>query len=108
GHMSLFPTYALTRAVADKNPDVDPSENTLATSSLPDELYDFYHKLYLLTRTGMDRQELRTIARDPLYRAEPARLDKWLEEHKKNLIHPGKLLAKISKKQKRDAKRARL
>jgi anaerobic magnesium-protoporphyrin IX monomethyl ester cyclase len=85
--MCDFPTYDYTRQseelgrvlASDKNATSsgDETNRQLATSAggLSEADYDYYHKLYLLTRTSMPVAEIRAIAENPLYRENPALLD---------------------------------
>ncbi len=74
--MTNFPTYDYTR-------QVDEMEHVLATdvaqanstARLSQADYDYYHRLYLLTRTDMSVERLREIGEDSRYRQDPMLLN---------------------------------
>ncbi len=68
GEMTNFPTYDFTEQVA--------REGEIASKSTPSEAdYDYYHKLYLLTRSPMPMDDVRKVGEDPKYRANHHLLD---------------------------------
>jgi radical SAM superfamily enzyme YgiQ (UPF0313 family) len=68
GNMTMFPGYGYTAQVA--------SEGRSLT--LGDADYEYFHKLYLLTRTAMPRPLVRAIGNSRLFRRFPALLDPLL------------------------------
>jgi radical SAM superfamily enzyme YgiQ (UPF0313 family) len=81
GHMALLPKYKLTDIVAT---DSKPSKGFLCRAPLPEKLYDYYHKLYRLTRTEIPRDVVRAISEDPQFREHPERMDEMLSQHSWN------------------------
>lgn len=73
GEMTNFPTYDFTKKV-DESQDVIASHGNPVTQAD----YDYYHKLYLLTRTDIPRDSLRAIGSDPKYRNNPQLLDQLI------------------------------
>jgi anaerobic magnesium-protoporphyrin IX monomethyl ester cyclase len=73
GEMTNFPTYDFTRQT-DEQADLIASQG----AALTQEDYDYYHKLYLLTRTDMPRDQVRGIGEDPRYRTDPQLLDQLI------------------------------
>jgi hypothetical protein len=73
GEMTNFPTYDFTSDV-EKNAALINNNQRQVT----EELYDYYNKLYLITRTPMPREEVRAIGNDPQYRAHPERLNQFI------------------------------
>ncbi|HQQ62263.1 MAG TPA: radical SAM protein [Pseudomonadales bacterium] len=72
GEMTNFPTYDFTREVDET--DMIARQQKILTS----EDYDYYHKLYLLTRSDIPRDEIRAIANDPKYRKDHHLLDRMI------------------------------
>lgn len=68
--MTKFPDYGYTRKVAEQR----------RTSPLTDADYDYYHRLYLLTRTELPREVMVALGDSPTIRREPALLDPLLPE----------------------------
>lgn len=66
GRMALMPTFSLSRQ-ADEAGILCKETNTYELP-LSDHLYDYYHKLYLLTRTSLPKEELIKIADNQHYR----------------------------------------
>jgi hypothetical protein len=54
------------------------SQGTTLTNTPTQKEYDYYHKLYLLTRTNMPREQVKAIGSDPQYRANPELLDSMI------------------------------
>ena len=77
GEMTNFPTYGFTEEV-EKNPSLI----TKHQNEMSEELYDYYHKLYFLTRGPLSIQEIRTISEDPKYRKDPSLLNPLLTSEK--------------------------
>jgi radical SAM superfamily enzyme YgiQ (UPF0313 family) len=77
GEMTSFPTYGFSR-------DVEEAPALIAKhrEEMTDELYDYYHKLYFLTRGPMPVEEIRAISEDPKYRANPVLLNPLLTSEK--------------------------
>lgn len=76
GEMTNFPTYDFTEQVE--------QQAVIARQQAPtEEDYDYYHKLYLLTRGPLPAEEVRRIGNDPKYRANHHLLDPLLrnEDH---------------------------
>ena len=80
--MTNFPTYDYTRQVDERDSllasDAVQSKKDTIGKMLGQSDYDYYHKLYLLTRTDMPVEELRAIGGDPSYRQQPELLDAYL------------------------------
>jgi anaerobic magnesium-protoporphyrin IX monomethyl ester cyclase len=68
GNMTMFPTYGYTRQVAEEN----------AGLSVSDRDYQYYHKLYLLTRTSLPRPVIKAIGTLPVFRWYPSLIDPFL------------------------------
>lgn len=68
GNMTMFPTYGYTRQVAEEN----------AALSVSDRDYQYYHKLYLLTRTSLPRPLVKAIGALPIFRWYPSLIDPLL------------------------------
>lgn len=79
GYMSLIPTFSLTRQA--EKAGLITSDNTNYTLPLTTETYDYYHKLYLLTRTSMKREKLLAIADDPRFRENQDLFTPYIEEY---------------------------
>ena len=79
GTMSLTPTIALRRQVNDAGliANTDHGYNL----PLPEEVYDYYHKLFHLTRTTIDHDYLLQIANDPQYRTNQDFLQKLINDN---------------------------
>lgn len=80
--MTNFPTYDYTRQVKEMD-SVLASDAMQSTNGgvgkMPEQSdYDYYHKLYLLTRTDMPVEELRAIGEDPYYRQHPELLNELM------------------------------
>ncbi len=68
GAMVSFPEYGYTKKVADEG----------ARLTVSDRDYLYYHKLYLLTRTGLPRTLVKAIGRSRLVRRYPRLIDRLL------------------------------
>lgn len=68
GNMTSFPGYGYTARVRQEQ----------ATLAVSDRDYQYYHKLYFLTRTGLPRWLVRAIGRTPVFRRYPQLLDRFL------------------------------
>jgi len=79
GTMSLTPTIALRRQTEEAGLIAQNDHGYEAP--LPESLYDYYHKLFHLTRTTIDRDYLRQLADDPQYRDNQAFLQNLINEH---------------------------
>src|SRR5690606_11425249 len=73
--MIYLPTYGITRSR---------EQGTLASTRLPQALYDYYIRLFFLTRENLPRADMLRIADDPECRRNPVLLDNWL--HGKTLL----------------------
>ncbi|MEZ5493519.1 MAG: radical SAM protein [Pseudomonadales bacterium] len=74
--MTNFPTYAYTEQLAERERLLASDTTTCTASHEPSQQdYDYYHKLYLLTRTDMPVKQLRAVGEDLLYRENPSLLD---------------------------------
>lgn len=69
--MISFPTYGYTEKVQ----SIVDSGGELPNAGLSDDDYTFFHKLFRLTRTDMDREKLRELANDPAMRKNHALLN---------------------------------
>jgi radical SAM superfamily enzyme YgiQ (UPF0313 family) len=68
--MVSFPAYGYTKKVEDER----------RTLSVSDELYAYYHKLYLLTRTTLPRRVVQAIGNSRVVRRFPSLIDRLLPE----------------------------
>jgi len=68
GAMVSFPKYGYTATVAAEQ----------AKPTLSQRTYDFYHKLYLLTRTNVPRRVIASLARSRIARRHPSLIDPLL------------------------------
>ncbi len=76
GVMTNFPTYNFTEQVV--------RDGEIASKTAPSESdYDYYHKLYLLTRGAMPMDEVRKVGEDPVYRANHRLLDPLIKNEKR-------------------------
>jgi hypothetical protein len=66
--MTKFPTYGYTAKVAEQK----------RTVALSDDDYEYWHRMYLLTR--MPRQKIREIAASPDVRRNPSQVDSLLPD----------------------------
>ena len=79
GHMALLPQYHLTDMV----PQAErPADGFLCSTKIDRKVYDYYHRLYRLTRTDMPSDQIRAIAADPKYQADPKLLDQFFNPEK--------------------------
>jgi radical SAM superfamily enzyme YgiQ (UPF0313 family) len=77
GEMTSFPDYGFTKDV-DSNPELIAQHD----KNISQEMYDYYHKLYLLTRGPLERDELIAISKDPKYKKDHALLDPLIQNEK--------------------------
>ncbi|TNF33888.1 MAG: B12-binding domain-containing radical SAM protein [Gammaproteobacteria bacterium] len=78
GTMSLTPTISLRRQTEEAGLIAN---NVYGYDTpLPDSLYDYYHKLFHLTRTNIDRDYLREIADDPRHKEDQSFLQQLIIE----------------------------
>jgi hypothetical protein len=75
GEMTNFPTYDFSRQVSGNNALIVKHQQELT-----EEVYDYYHKLYLLTRGNMPKQEIIAVSEDPRYRENPDLLDALIKK----------------------------
>jgi len=78
GHMALLPQYHLT----DDNPDQVPDDGFLCSTKLDKKVYDYYHRLYRLTRTEMPRDKIVYLSQQEEYRDNPQLLDQFFDQEK--------------------------
>ena len=79
GEMVGFPTYSYTR-MSEDNAAAAADPNRIAISEgLPRETYDYYHRLFRLTRSEIPVEEVRAMGVDPKYRENPELLDPLLD-----------------------------
>jgi radical SAM superfamily enzyme YgiQ (UPF0313 family) len=71
GAMTSFPNYGYTKKV----------EADRAAITISDDLYRYYHKLYLLTRTTLPRPVVKAIGGSRLFRRFPRLIDPLLPKH---------------------------
>ncbi|HEY9035639.1 MAG TPA: radical SAM protein [Pseudomonadales bacterium] len=88
GTMSLTPTIDLRRQTADAG--LIASNDYGYDAPLPESLYDYYHKLFHLTRTHIDRDFLRELANDPQHRDDQTLLQQLIIEYTKNKEFDGR------------------
>ncbi len=64
GEMIGFPTYSYTR-MSEENQNARNDPNNIVTSEqiTHGQLYDYYHKLYRLTRTDLPIEKIRELGR---------------------------------------------
>lgn len=79
GHMALLPQYHLTDMVPTNE---RPADGFLCSTRIERKVYDYYHRLYRLTRTDMPTEQIRQIAEDPQYRENPKLLDQFFNPEK--------------------------
>jgi radical SAM superfamily enzyme YgiQ (UPF0313 family) len=98
GEMTNFPTYDFTRQVDKKEFDEkEAAENNALPGNiasckpaLTQDDYDYYHKLYLITRTDMPVEQIRQLGEDPHYRKNHHLLDPLVNnDTHKNLSFTG-------------------
>jgi hypothetical protein len=78
GRMALMPTFSLTRQADDAGLLASDGE-TDYEPPLPEEMYDYYHRLFLLTRCDdLARDDLIKIADDDYYRKNPDKLEEMV------------------------------
>ena len=76
--MTNFPSYSFTQQVEETG--------VIARQSQPsDATYDYYHKLYLLTRGPIPMEEVREIGEDPRYREDHSLLDDLLANNERHV-----------------------
>jgi radical SAM superfamily enzyme YgiQ (UPF0313 family) len=68
--MVKFPTYGYTNGVAARQ----------TTNPLSDDDYNYWHKMYLLTRTDLPREKIRALAESPDVRRDPSLVDHLLPD----------------------------
>ena len=83
GEMITFPTYSFTM-MSDENKASKKEPNAIASSDEQPsrETYDYYHKLYRLTRTQMPLDQLRQIGNDIRFRNDHSLLDAYFNSEK--------------------------
>jgi radical SAM superfamily enzyme YgiQ (UPF0313 family) len=83
GEMITFPTYSYT-VMSEQNQAAKKDANNIAsTDEQPSrEVYDYYHKLYRLTRTNLPVEQIREIGNDIRYRNDPSLIDPFLNPEK--------------------------
>ena len=82
GEMVGFPTYSYTR-MSEENQQNLADPNNLATSErLPKETYDYYHRLFRLTRTELPVEKIKEIGTSAEYRENLELIDAFLSEWK--------------------------
>jgi radical SAM superfamily enzyme YgiQ (UPF0313 family) len=77
GEMTSFPDYGFTKSV-DANPNLIAQHD----KNITEDMYDYYHKLYLLTRGPMSKEEILAVSEDPKYKADHTLLDPLLQNEK--------------------------
>lgn len=77
GEMTSFPDYGFTKDV-----EAHPELIARHDKEVTEEMYDYYHKLYLLTRGPMSIDEIRAISKDPKYKKDHRLLDPLLTNEK--------------------------
>src|SRR6185436_20470787 len=68
GNMTSFPGYGYTARVKQEG----------AALTVSDRDYEYYHKLYFLTRTELPRWLVRAIGKSSIFRRYPQLLDRFL------------------------------
>jgi radical SAM superfamily enzyme YgiQ (UPF0313 family) len=83
GEMISFPTYSYS-VMSENNQAAINDPNHLASSSgQPSrEVYDYYHRLYRLTRTSMPVDQIKEIGNNIKYRHDPTLIDPFLNPEK--------------------------
>lgn len=66
--MIAFPTYAYTERLQAEKP----------VSEISDEIYEYYHRLYILAISNLPSAATRALAKDPIYRKEPQLLHPFM------------------------------
>lgn len=82
GEMIGFPTYSYTRMSEDNQRSNLDSNNIATSERLPRKIYDYYHRLYRLTRTDMPVEMIREIGLNPEYRTSPELMDPYLDKER--------------------------
>ncbi|MFT4517810.1 MAG: radical SAM superfamily enzyme YgiQ (UPF0313 family) [Halioglobus sp.] len=83
GEMIGFPTYSYTNMSAENQEAINDPNNLATTDLQPSrEVYDYYHRLYRLTRTQMPVEQIRAIGTDMRYRNDPTLIDQYLKVEK--------------------------
>jgi radical SAM superfamily enzyme YgiQ (UPF0313 family) len=79
GEMISFPTYSYSVMSDENQASLNDPGNLASTSEQPSrEVYDYYHRLYRLTRTNMPVEQIREIGVNPEYREDPTLIDPYL------------------------------
>jgi anaerobic magnesium-protoporphyrin IX monomethyl ester cyclase len=83
GQMISFPTYSYS-VMSEQNQAALRDSNTIAIDDAQPsmEVYDYYHRLYRLTRTDLPKEIVKEIGADPKYRHNPALIDSYLNPEK--------------------------
>ena len=85
GEMISFPTYSFS-VMSEQNQIAKKDPNRIAVAVADQqpsqEVYDYYHRLYRLTRTKLPVDTIREIGRDIRYRRDPKLIDPFLNPEK--------------------------
>ena len=85
GEMISFPTYSYS-VMSEENQAAIKDPNTLAIATSSEqpsrEVYDYYHRLYRLTRTQLPVELIKEIGESIEYRQNPALIDPYLNPEK--------------------------
>lgn len=71
-NMTSYPTYKYSE-------DVIAADNAGTLNRPSEEEYNFYHHLYLLSRSTLSISKIRTIKDDPKYRADPSLMTQYFD-----------------------------
>ncbi len=82
GEMIGFPSYKYTRMSEENQASKDDPNRITISEALPRSLYDYYHKLYRLTRTDLPVEKIRELGEKLEYRQNPDLLDPYLVQEK--------------------------
>ena len=85
GEMISFPTYSYS-VMSEQNQLAKSDPNKIAVSAADQqpsrEVYDYYHRLYRLTRSELPVETIKEIGRDLRYREDPSLIDSYLSAKK--------------------------
>lgn len=79
GLMTLVPTFSLTRQA--EKAGIIGKDSFQYELPLSEETYSYYHKLYLLTRTSIEKEKLMQLADDVRFRENQDLLQPYLDEY---------------------------
>ena len=79
GQMIPFPTYSYSAMSEENQARLADPNNIATTHTMPSrKVYDYYHRMYRLTRGPMSKEEILAIKAEPKFRDNPEMLDEYL------------------------------